>query len=260
MKVVSTACAIAVLLAGCYFTRSPSRPLPALAFRRDAQVRARCLVILLPGFGDGPDTFRQHRWPERLVRSGAPCDAVAVDLHVRYYGETGIAQALYEDVLAPAVARGYEEIWLVGVSMGGLGALLLAREHGERIDGIVLLSPFLGERAILDAIEAAGGLERWRPAEPLPERIGAGNYTTLLWAWLRGYVEDPDRMPAMYVGWAQGEALERGARLLAGALPEGHVARVEGEHDWRTWGPLFERLVATARIGRRSDGALARWP
>lgn len=246
------------LLAGCYFVRSPSRPLPGLAFMREANTRQSCLVIFIPGMLDGPDTYREHHFPDALLSSGAQCDSVAVDLHFRYYSEGGVADMLYEDVLAPAVARGYQEIWLVGISMGGLGTTMLARAHPELIDGVVLLSPFLGDEALIREIDAAGGLEEWSPPDPLPATMTDSNYTLFLWAFWRGLIDDPESMPEVYIAWANGEALEPGARLLAAALPEGHVLNGDGAHNWATWGPLFQRVLATARIGRDDGGRVAR--
>jgi len=240
----------ALALGGCYFTQSPIRPVPALTFLREGGARQSCLVIFLPGFLDGSDTFREQLFPDDVLSSGARCDSVAVDAHFRYYVDRGVADVLHEDVLAPAVARGYTEIWLVGTSMGGLGALLLARDHTDLIDGIVLLSPFLGEPRVVRSIEEAGGLSSWHPPDPLPREMNDLTYTIHLWAWLRGYVDDPDGRPALYIGWADGESFAGTNGMLAAALPEGHVVSAPGEHGWRTWRPLFDRLLTVARPGR----------
>jgi pimeloyl-ACP methyl ester carboxylesterase len=250
--------AAASLLGGCYFARSASRPLPALAAYRDPGFRQSCLVIFVPGFLDGPDTYVENGFPRDVLDSGAPCDSVAVDLHFRYYAEGGVAAMLHEDVLAPAIARGYSDVWVVGISMGGLGASLLAREHPELIDGVILLSPFLGDEATIREIEQAGGLAAWHPPDPLPTPMTESNYTTFLWSFLRGYVDDPDGMPPLYIAWANGERMEPSARLLAAALPEGHVTNADGGHNWATWRPLFQQILEVARPGRRDDEIASR--
>lgn len=150
-------------LSGCYFSRSPMRPMPALYAQAGAQ-RSPCLVIMMQGILDGPDAFLEHD-AVRDLRAVSQCDAVMVDANFRYYFGARIADALYEDVLHPALARGYEEIWLVGVSLGGLGAVLLAREHPEDITGIVLLSPFLGvDPVISEQASAIGTRHTYRAA------------------------------------------------------------------------------------------------
>lgn len=238
------------LTAGCYFTRSPSRPLPALEFRRSVAEREGCLVVFFPGFLDGPDTFEQYGFPRDVLGSGAHCDSVAIDLHYRYYGEMGVADLVYEDVLAPAVVRGYREIWLVGISMGGLGALLTAQRHPELVQGIILLAPFVGEESTVREIDAAGGPAAWRPPHGLASAPWTQeNYTQHLWAWLRRYHTDPDAMPPLYIGWGADDRLGPADRLLASMQPEGHVFTTPGAHNWATWTPLFRHFLEVAEPG-----------
>ncbi len=241
--------AIALSLPACNFTRSPSRPVPALRFVRDRAVQQECLVVFLPGFGDGPDSYRESGFFQELVASGAPCDAVAVDAHFRYYGRGESDRRVYEDVLVPAVARGYTSIWLVGISMGGLGAAMLARSHPEIVDGIILLAPFLGDAAVASQVREAGGLARWEPPR-IPPVVDGSTYTLHLWSWLRGYVDDPDARPPLYIGWGEDDDLGGPDSLLGDAQPEGHVFTGPGGHAWSAWRPLFRRIVAVAPIGR----------
>jgi len=248
MKLVALLAVATTLVSGCYFSRSPTRPVPALLTHAHEGMRARCLVMFLPGLLDGPDSFLEHGMIRDLRESGAPCDAVMVDLHYRYYFGGRSGEVLYEDVLEPALARGYEEIWLVGISLGGMGATLLAREHAEAISGMILLSPFLGIEPIRSEVVSAG-LRDWHPG-PLPRDIDDATFTRFVWGWLRGYVEHPEEMPPMYVGWADGETQERPSRTLAAVLSADHVATVTGRHDWEAWTRLFRTLVARARPGR----------
>lgn len=251
----------AVLLgtAGCYFVRSPSRPLPALAFRNPRLASTRCLVVFVPGFLDTPDTYLEHGFPRDLVSSGAPCDAVGVDLHFRYYGQVGVADLVYEDVLAPAIARGYEEIWLVGISMGGLGTLLTASRYAEHVDGIVLLAPFVGEEPVLRQIEATGGARAWQPRDGVDaEPWRADNYTEKVWSWLRGYHTDPASRPPLYIGWGDQDRLGPADRLLADLMPADHVLSQPGGHNWATWRPLWQRVLTMAPVGRLETSATPR--
>lgn len=250
MRLSAALLVLSLLVPGCYFSRSPSRPLPALSAFRHEGSQERCLVVMLPGFLDGPDTYLDHRFPERLFGSGAPCDAVMLDLHYRYYSEIGIADIVYDDILVPATVRGYEEIWLVGISMGGLGTLLTTERYHRLIDGVILLSPFVGEENVLREIEAAGGAATWRPPSDIDEQPWTqSNYTTHLWAYLRGYHTDPDNMPPLYIGWGEQDRLGPADRVLADLLEEDHVFNAPGEHNWATWGPLFSEILEVALPG-----------
>ena len=57
----------------------------------------------------------------------------------------------------------YKNIWLTGVSLGGLNSLLFYKKHAKNICGVVLLAPYLGDKVITDAIQNAGGLKNWQP-------------------------------------------------------------------------------------------------
>lgn len=240
------------LVPACYYSRSPSRPVPALSFQRDRAARQSCLVVFMPGFGDTPDTYREHGFAEDLINSGAACDAVAVDAHFRYYGRGEAEDAVFEDIITPAVTRGYEEIWVVGISMGGLGASLLTMKHRDLIDGVVLLAPFLGDESVHRDIRAAGGLSEWEAPRGLRRPIDATNYTAHLWSFFQGYVDDPDAMPPLFIGWGDDDHLEGPDSLLAAVQPEGHVFNAPGGHNWATWRPLWQRILQVAPIGRGS--------
>ena len=57
---------------------------------------------------------------------------------------------------SPALARGVTTIWLAGISLGGFGALRYAEAHREIVEGLLLLSPFLGSRGLIAEVAAAG--------------------------------------------------------------------------------------------------------
>jgi pimeloyl-ACP methyl ester carboxylesterase len=237
-----TSCASASTL-----LRSPTRPVRAVAIQEHGGARSSCLIVFLPGFGDDASTYLEHGFPQHMMASGIQCDSVLPNLHVRYYteGDATVAQILNEDVLAPAQARGYEHIWLVAISMGGLGASLLAEAHPDAIEGVIYLSPYLGEEGVIRSIQDAGGLGEWRA----PERVGPvtrANYTESIWAFFQRAADDTAGTPELYLGWADGEPLSPAAEMLAETLPEGHTAHIEGGHTWTTWQPLFAELLARA--------------
>ena len=102
--------------------------------------------------------FEREGFVAALREAGARVDAIAVDAHLGYYYRKTIIERLHTDVLLQARQQGYRRIVLVGVSLGGLGALLNERENPGSVDAVVLLGPFLGDNAgLFERITAAGG-------------------------------------------------------------------------------------------------------
>jgi alpha-beta hydrolase superfamily lysophospholipase len=85
---------------------------------------------------------------------------------------------LHDAVIAPGMARGYRRLWLLGISVGGMGALLYTAARFASVDGLVLLAPFLGTPGTLAEVSAAGGITAWsrriRARPLLSERCCSG--------------------------------------------------------------------------------------
>ena len=137
------------------------------------------LVVFLPGRGDRAEDFEERGFLAAAREAGLDADVLAVDAHLAYYYKRVIMDRLWEDVVLPARARGYRRLFVVGISLGGLGALSLAQEHPDAVAGTFVLAPYLGEPALTREIEAAGGLARWGGGPS--ERDFRG-----VWSFLRG--------------------------------------------------------------------------
>lgn len=238
---------VAFCAASCYL-RPASVPMPAVRHAAPAG-DARGLVVFLPGLSDGPDDYVANGFVDLVHELRPDFDVLAVDAHFGYYRAMSVTDRLYEDHLASVRDR-YDEIWLVGISMGGLGSSLFAARHEGLVDGVVLLAPYMGDPEVFGEVKEAGGLASWSPPDgwrDLSKRSKSGFYE--LWNWYRGYAAAPTRSPSMFIGYGSEDRLRVPNELLAEALPEDHVLVRPGGHKWVVWKPIFAELLPRALGG-----------
>lgn len=224
--------AAVLLFSGCL--RSTVTPVPVRAVLFEPDRRAETLVVFLPGRGGSMDDFARQGLERILREAGVRADTVSVDAHLGYYFKRTVIERLRDDVLVPARARGYRRIVLVGVSLGGLGSLLCERDQPGLADALVLLSPYLGDKARLFAeIDAAGGPAKWAAGR---ERF-TGVVEEEVWTFLG---QRAGSLPPTWLAYGTDDRLAEGHRRLAALLPGPRVRVLAGGgHDWETWRSLW---------------------
>jgi pimeloyl-ACP methyl ester carboxylesterase len=226
------------VVSGCLRWQPAPVPMPTLALRVSPPPHHR-LVLLLPGRGGSPDNFVYAEFAAIAAQGRLPADLISADARLSYYYRGTLVERLRQDVIAPAQAHGYDQIFLVGVSLGSATALLYVDQHPEGISGILLLSPFLGQRQVVDEVAAAGSLAQWSPpAAPTP-----ADFQRQLWRVLKRLTGGGSSMP-LYLGYSDHDHFLVSDRLLASALPAGHVFITPGHHDWPTWKKLWADFLA----------------
>jgi len=130
----------------------------------------RPLLIMLPGAGIEAAAFSENGLVAALHEQEPAVDIAALRPDITLYLDGGFVEALHRAVVEPALAQGYTRIWLLGISLGGMGALLYASAHGALVEGLILLAPFLGTRGTLAEMTKAGGLAAGRRQDRLPRR------------------------------------------------------------------------------------------
>jgi hypothetical protein len=226
-------------LLACASQRSdPARPVPtALLPSKEGSHR---LVVVLPGRRDRLESLRRSGVGEAIQRVWPDADVLFAELSMPHYLDRSAARRLHDEVLMPARRRAYTEIWLVGASLGGMGEILYDRMYPGQVDGMVLLAPYTGERAIHDEIRAAGGLAAWAPrAEPAD---AADAWQRELWTHLKTWADEPARTRNVWLAYGDNDYLREGMPLVAGLLPPDHVHVVPGKHAWSTWTPATESI------------------
>jgi len=169
----------------------------------------------------------------------------------RHYTGRLFEERLREDIIEPARQRGYAEIWLAGISIGGFGTLLYSSLHGEAITGAIAIAPFVARDNVLEEVTDAGGLREWQ-IEP-----AADDWQRQLLRWLKGYADPDEPRPLLYVGFGTDDGYSQMEQVLDGVLDAGHFRSAPGDHDWPPWKQLWGEFLDLAPL-KRIDAALGR--
>lgn len=234
-----------ILLAttGCsLFLRATPTPIPTQKIQTFSTVKASTLIVCLPGRGGAMADFERAGFLAILKETGVNADLLIADAHLGYYANRTIIERLYADVLLPARQQGYRRIVLVGVSLGGLGALFCERDHPGSADTLVLLGPFLGDNTrLFKEIDSAGSPSAWAVGrDPL-----IGKVETQIWTFLGTRSAN---LPPTWLLCGKDDSLGQGHRLFATLLPPARIRLINGAHDWPTWRALWKDVCQNSDL------------
>ncbi len=244
------ACTGNSLLSGCGTLWQPSPITMSLLHDDNACVaQAPVLLVLLPGAHMQPAEMLQQGMVQAVRQRQLAVDVVVAGAGLEFVYDGSILSRLQQDVIEPYRARGYRRIWLAGISLGGFVAIGYAMRHPGQIEGIVALAPYLGRRALVQEVAAAGGPARWRKTAVARSTDDVDHAA---WMWLASKPQGPAaEAPMLHLGYGLEDRFAEGHRLLTQTLPADQVSVVPGGHDWPAWRPLWSqwldrRLLPTA--------------
>lgn len=227
---------ITFFLVSCGY--SASVPMEKIVYQTGKEPK-KILVVLIRGFGGQIDYFDKHGWISASKDQPRHVDYVAPNAHLGYYANESFIERLRQDIIKPARQEGYKEIWLVGISLGGMGSILYSYAYPEEIKRIYFFAPYLGDGEVQNEIRAAGGIDKWTVADD-----NTGKWQYQIWQRLKTIVEDPQKKVKLYIGYGDQDKLD-GHDLLAGYLAEDHVIKIPGGHKdvifSRLWTIMLER-------------------
>lgn len=230
-------------LLGCAAGGDVTQPVPTHFVA--APQSAQRLVVVLPGRGDSLPGLIDTGIAEVIQQQWPAADVLLTGLTMPFYTQRQAVQRLHDEVIVAARRTHHGEIWLLGISLGGMGALMYDRAYPDEIDGLILLSPFLGRNGIHREIRAAGGLAEWQ-AEPM-QPTGADSFESELWRYLQGWTVRPQRTQSVWLAYGADEPFRRPISLMAPLLAADHVIELPGRHNWELW------LPATTAVLQRID-------
>jgi pimeloyl-ACP methyl ester carboxylesterase len=238
---------------------SAQRTTPPLSLADSTSPRSDTLLVMLPGSYALPEDFIREGFVQAVRDRHLALDMVLVDAHLGYYSDRSIIDRLRADVIAPARARGYRHIWLMGISIGAFGAMILAETLPQDFDGVIALGPYLGKRAMSEEINAQGGLRSWRAPQGTLDRE---EIDAILWRWLQRNAlllqqagqQRPSAHPQVLLSLPSGEHLPPAGVKSLRPLPPGEGG---GEGAQRSGLPQIYLGYGLDDRFKFSDGLLA---
>jgi hypothetical protein len=199
----------------------------------------RILLVALPGAYMGPQDFATAGFDRMVLDHRLPVDVAAAGIESSLYLDNAVPERIRADIVLPAQGRGYRRIWLLGISLGGMGALQYLRAYPSEIEGAILLAPFLATRGLIVEVGRAGGLSSWRPTQ-----LASGEIERPLLLWLGSQDFAAAESPIVYLGCGRNDRFAAASTLLSARLPQERFVEADGGHDWPTWTNLWRLILA----------------
>lgn len=226
---------VTILLSSC----STNAPLESLYYSANELKPQKNLIIFLRGRGGSHKDFAAEGFVDSVLDRNLAYDMIAPNAHFGYYfGET-LVERLKIDLIEPAKAKGYENIFLVGASMGGLGAIIYSRFYPDDVTGVYAISPFLGYEKIIKEIVDSGGLQQWEPGAYDPD----DDWQRMVWDWLKTNTNKQMQKTTVYLGYGTEDTYVKSQKLLEDALPAERVLKTAGGHTPKTMKSLWDMFL-----------------
>jgi pimeloyl-ACP methyl ester carboxylesterase len=238
-----------LMITGC--TQPAKVPMGTVCFDQVGKRQNSCLFIFLPGRWNRAASFEEEGFVAAVRHAGLHVDMMAAEAHMGYYLGHTFPERLHEDVIVPAKNRGYEQVWLIGVSLGGLGALWYDGKYPGELAGMVLLAPYLGEPGTYMEVFRSGGLVKWDPP-PLAE----DDYQRKIWLSLKTLETFEKSFARIYLGYGLQDKFAVPDGMFAEVLPKEQVFTIEGGHDWPTWKSLWEEILKKLVQAQKSGAVM----
>jgi pimeloyl-ACP methyl ester carboxylesterase len=206
---------------------------------------APTLLVMLPGAYSPPAEFVDEGFISTLRSRHVHADVVIAGATIDHYIEGPVLQRLHDQVIGPARARGVQNVWLLGISLGGLFAMAYASRYPGQVNGVLALAPYLGRRTLLTEITRAGSPAAWAAGrQPLADDLLEHE----VWAWIgRGQAS-----PLLHLGYGLDDRFAEAHRLLGAQLPARQVFDAPGGHDWPAWLALWQQWLARGLLPGRA--------
>jgi hypothetical protein len=244
-------------LSGCVIPRSTEGPMAFIEDKIDCAVRPKTLIVFMPGVREVPADIVREGFVKAVRDRHIQADMQILDSHLGFFNKLEIVDRLEKEVVLPARAKGYSQIWFAGISLGGFGTLIYGASQSKSptpdpkkmYDGFFVMAPYMGESKVWEPIRELG-LKNWKA----PNQTDFG---TDLWRWLASYtVPDTRVLPQAYIGYGTEDRLAPPNRIFGSVLPTARHFQVPGGHDWPPWKALWAQWLDTAPFPKATSAKL----
>ena len=231
-------CMISIFMVSCSF--SVNEPVDVLWDKLGEKTDR--LIIFLPGLLDSASTFEEKEFFSLARKAGIKADMVAMGIHFGHLMENKMVERIELDVYLDAIKKGYKNIWLVGVSIGGLNSLLFYRKHAKGLCGVVALAPYVAGGVLFEELQK-DGVDNWEPKE-VYDMMLFEKKLQFLWAWLQQQKSD-NNLKSVYLGYGKQDRFIEAIKLLESILDKNNIIAIEGKHDWVTGKKVWQQQLAS---------------
>jgi hypothetical protein len=244
-------------LSACISPRSTEGPMAFIEDKIDCPIRPKTLIVFMPGVREIPADIVREGFVKAVRDRHIQADMQILDSHLGFFSKLEIVDRLEKEVVLPARAKGYSQIWFAGISLGGFGTLIYGAAQAKSpipdpkkmYDGFFVMAPYMGERKVWEPIQEVG-LMNWKaPAQY--------DFSIDLWRWLAGYTSsNTATLPQAYIGYGTEDRLVPPNKIFGSILPPARHLQEPGGHDWPPWKALWARWLDTAPLPRavNADG------
>ena len=227
-----------LMTSGCAALFQPKTSTPIPYSIHGNITEAQHITVLLPGIRDRLTDFSKYGFIDTAqpeLQSQPNTALIAVEAHWGYYRERTIDTRLAADLLNQYPSKRFT---FVGISLGGFGSLLMATKHPERIEKLVLLSPFMGE-------DDYAYLQRLQTLGPVDQEGDEDLQHTLNQVWQ--FLLDPTRQTPITLAYGESDKFAPYYEHLRSLNPSKlQFIPIRGAHDWDTWRTLWTALAPFA--------------
>lgn len=197
---------------------------------------AETLVILLPGAYHQPEDFIKEGFVKAAYERELPIDLIMAELSFHQIADQTALTEIDTDLIQPALGKGYKNIWLAGISIGGYVTIAYANRYPEKLAGLLLLAPYPGNRITTGEVAQAGGILKWLPEAVANDDTELGN-----WRWLKANANAKDI--EIHLGYGEDDRFAKSHCMMAQALPVARVDKISGGHTWPVWQQLWHNFL-----------------